>query len=425
MLAVSIAFGACGVAAPAALAAPFQRDDVFMFGNGGVQEYSPTGQLLQTIAGASRGTTLCFDPSGKHLIVPGSGLFDSSGNLLPSNWASVTVGYHCVVDGLGNVYVSGKSGAPLSTVVKYSLTGTPIQTFTVAPYPVNGFEDTAIDLAPDECSLYWGVWNGILSTSGQLNVCTNTEEPPVIANAYADDLRVLPNWQELVLDDPAADLYGTSGQIVRFYSPDIGNSLRYLAVDPGGASFWMSDGFGAGVWQFDVNTGQQLESWVGSGGGQIAVYGPPLVGTADVESHMDLNAAGTAEAFPTTVGYPGEMSSLDLYVDSTSVASQIDVGVYADKSGAPGTLEDEGTITSVRAGSWNDVILPSSLSVSAGQQVWIAILAPKRDGKIRFRDDAHSGAGSITSAKTNLTALPTTWSSGTRWTTGNLSAYGN
>src|SRR5450755_3753172 len=63
---------------------PFQRGDVFLTGSGTVQEYSPTGQLVQTVAGTSGAYGLCFDPNGTRLVVPGVGLFDRFGNVLPS-----------------------------------------------------------------------------------------------------------------------------------------------------------------------------------------------------------------------------------------------------------------------------------------------------------------------------------------------------
>jgi hypothetical protein len=69
--------------------------------------------LVQTLPGTSGAWTMCFDPSGQHLILPGVGLFDSSGNPVPSKWASVPNAtspggaISCVADNFGDVYVSG------------------------------------------------------------------------------------------------------------------------------------------------------------------------------------------------------------------------------------------------------------------------------------------------------------------------------
>jgi hypothetical protein len=428
-----LAMALCGVAAPSALAhgLPFQRGDVFLIENGGVQEYSPAGALQQTIPGTSAATLLCFDPSGKHLILPGVGLFDNSGNPLPSSWASVTNADHCVADGLGNVYVSTGSVAGGDwAITKYTLTGHLLQTFSVAPY--SGVGGLAIALGPDECTMYYAAWDSQSATeteghggTGALNVCTNTEESPVIPYSFTDDLAILPNWQVILTDDPVAKLFDATGVFVQNYiptDPAVSNNLRFVSLDPDGTSFWVSTAGTLDVLRFDISSGHQISEW--PGGGPMAVYGPPLAGNADVERNRDDNPAGTAEAFPTRAQHSGQMTHLRVYVDASSTAAQIDVGIYSDRRGHPGRLQGQASIPSPRAGSWNDVSLPSPITVTAGQRLWTAILGPSGAGRIRFRDDAHSARGSETSAQRHLTALPATWSGGTGWATGNLSAFG-
>ena len=179
-LAIAVLLTMGGVAAGPAVAwsAPFQRGDVFTTGSGSVQEHSPDGQLVQTLPGTSGARMLCFDPSGGHLILPGIGLFDSSGNLLPSNWASLPIGdgswpVDCVADGFGNVYAYSSPDSPLT---KYGLEGDVLQTFNV----VAGTDQFAIDLAPDGCTIYYSAWQASLTSSapfsGPFNVCTNTQE---------------------------------------------------------------------------------------------------------------------------------------------------------------------------------------------------------------------------------------------------------
>src|SRR5450755_2755300 len=51
----------------------------------------------------------------------------------------------------------------------------------------------------------------------------------------------------------------------------------------------------------------------------------------------------------------------------------------------PAALLDQATIASVTPGSRNSIPVPS-LSVTAGQRLWIAVLGPKGAGTIRFRD---------------------------------------
>ncbi len=403
--------------------APFQRGDVFLTGSGSVQEYSPSGQLLQTVAGSSGAGPLCFNPDGTRLIVPGVGLFDSSGNLLQSNWASVTNAERCVADGSGNVYVGG--GVPQSsyTITKDDLKGSVIHTFNLA---LSATRPLAMDLAPDECTVYYGGWVPPAG-NGQLNVCTNSASGDPW---FADDVRVLPNWQVLVTDDFAWGLADASGQFIRSVNEQSWTGcincyqLYSMSLDPDNTSFWVSaipNQGPTGVFRFDINSGRLLSQWAGSG--QIAVYGPPLLGNANVQSAVDSDTAGTAEAFSTQMRYPGNLSRLHLYVDSSSTASNVIVGIYSNRNGDPGALLEQGTITNVRAGSWNYVDIPS-MPVTAGQRYWIAVLGPSGAGSIRFRD-AVSGPGSETSAQHNLTALPAKWSTGKTWATGNVSAYGS
>lgn len=119
----------------------------------------------------------------------------------------------------------------------------------------------------------------------------------------------------------------------------------------------------------------------------------------------------------------GRMTSLNLYLDSSSAAGRAVVGIYASRNGHPAALLDQATIASVTPGSRNSIPVPS-LSVTAGQRLWIAVLGPKGAGTIRFRD-ALSGSGSETSAQHNLGALPSTWSTGKTYADGKLSAYGS
>ena len=113
----------------------------------------------------------------------------------------------------------------------------------------------------------------------------------------------------------------------------------------------------------------------------------------------------------------------ELYLDSSSAAGRAVVGIYASRNGHPAALLDQATIASVTPGSRNSIPVPS-LSVTAGQRLWIAVLGPKGAGTIRFRD-ALSGSGSETSAQHGLSALPATWSTGTTYADGRLSAYGS
>ena len=429
-LAVSVVLGASGVAAQCALAAgtPFQRGDVFLTGSGGAQEYTPTGQVVQTIPGTAGATNLCFDPSGKHLIVPGAGLFDNAGNLLSSNWAAVTNdGSDCVADGFGNVYTSTEMPDSSWIITKYDLNGTIRQTFPIA---FRAATPLAMDLAPDECTMYYVAFATDANGMGPFNVCTKTQGSTKGWDLN-DDIRVLPNWQLLRLYDNGAGLFDTSGQLLQSYSPpDRSGHLRTMSLDPDGTSFWMCCELDPSstpnvfdVWRFDISSGRLLAHWPASG--SVAVYSPPLLGDADVKATIDSDAAGRAEAFRTRVRYSGQLTRLHLYVDSSSTASQVVVGIYSDRKGDPGALQRQATISNnLRAGSWNYVDIPS-MPVTAGQRYWIAVLGPKGGGTIRFRDRGSGGGRSEASTQKNLNALPPQWSAGTGGDSAPLSAYGS
>jgi hypothetical protein len=414
---------------------PFQRGDVFVSTSGGVQEYSPDGQLRQSIGGSSGAGPICFNPNGTRLVLPGVGLFDNTGSLLPSNWASVGPG-RCVADGFGNVYVA-TAPSLVVTITKYDSRGNLVRTFDATP--IFGFGPSFIDLAPDECSAYYGNWpgskvDGLLEGMGLFNVCTNSQGP-LVGAGFTDDVRVLPDWRILTTEDVAATLSDPSGQDIRDYYPGgalftNNDSLRTVSLDPDGKSFWVCcTSVNADIprvdkiFRFDINSGQLLATWPAPAFSSTAVYAPPLLGNANVKSTVDSNTAGTAEAFSTQARHSGPMTRLHLWVDSSSTASAAIVGIYSNRAGRPRALLQQGTITNLRPGSWNYVDLPS-MSVTEGQRYWIAVLAPRGGGVLSFRDARgrrwrpdprlpsldQALRASETSARHNLSALPAQWS---------------
>jgi hypothetical protein len=149
------------------------------------------------------------------------------------------------------------------------------------------------------------------------------------------------------------------------------------------------------------------------------------VGNPVVETQTNPNDAGIAEAFHSIAADDGWIADVSLYLDSTSKASIVAVGIYGDNGGHPGSL-----LTSARAilpipGDWNSIRVPP-VQVRHGQPYWIAVLSPTGSGQIAYRDRCCGGKGtdvSETSIETSLDSLPTSWSSGKRWPDGPLSAY--
>jgi hypothetical protein len=147
-----------------------------------------------------------------------------------------------------------------------------------------------------------------------------------------------------------------------------------------------------------------------------------MLGNQAVESNLDKNPAGRAEAFPATANTTGSVGSISLYLDPTSGAGPIFVGLYSDNSGHPGTLLGQGSKTSPVAGSWNQISIAPS-NVTAGLRYWIAVLGTQATSPY-FRDRVTTACHSETTPQSTLTSLPATWSTGTVWNTCYISAYG-
>ncbi len=153
-----------------------------------------------------------------------------------------------------------------------------------------------------------------------------------------------------------------------------------------------------------------------SGTPPAALFGDQTVGTDDV------SALGVATAFSTTASGCGNVGSLSVYLDSKSTATRLILGLYSDADGHPGTLLVQGSTSSPVAGAWNTISI-SPRSVGTGAVYWIAILGTQT-GPVHFNTKAGSCAAEI-SAQSNLTALPSTWTTGSFKGACQVSAYGS
>ena len=155
-----------------------------------------------------------------------------------------------------------------------------------------------------------------------------------------------------------------------------------------------------------------------------AAYNAPtmLVGDQVVETTVDSNAAGQAEAFLYTATASGSANRLYVYLDPSSTATKVVLGLYANAANDTiGGLLTQGTIAAPVAGGWNSVDVPVA-TVTAGAKYWISILNPPATGAVQFRDKS-GGTIAQTSAQTNLTTLPAAWSAGQSWFSSPASAY--
>ena len=216
-----------------------------------------------------------------------------------------------------------------------------------------------------------------------------------------------------------------------------GNGGRVHAFDAGaGTPLWDSGFLISGATYAAPVVAQgvlYVASWNGFGtadGGTVRAFGigtpntTVLLGDQAVEGQIDSNSMGKAEAFQAAAAAGGTVLSLTVYLDATSTATSLVAGIYSDVGGHPGALLAQGSGTSLSAGAWNKISLPTpGATVSAGMPYWIAILGTQ-SGTPRFRDRS-GGCLSETSSQAALTALPASWTTGVVYNDCPLSAYGS
>jgi hypothetical protein len=147
-----------------------------------------------------------------------------------------------------------------------------------------------------------------------------------------------------------------------------------------------------------------------------------LVGNQSVASYPDNNPAGLAEAFNFTATASGAAQTISVYVDRGSSASRLIAGLYASNRGHPGSLLASGSDSTPIAGQWNQLTLNSTPTLPSGTTYWLVVLGT--GGQLSFRDvNLPAGTCSETSSQSNLTGLPSSWTTGSAWATCSLSAY--
>jgi hypothetical protein len=136
-----------------------------------------------------------------------------------------------------------------------------------------------------------------------------------------------------------------------------------------------------------------------------------VMGDKKLEPWVEYRPEGTAEAFQSTAAKSRILTNVRVYVDASSTAKELHVGIYKNKkSGHPSRLVAEGKLANPKAGAWNTVPI-SAVSVIEGRPYWIALLGLQ--GQIAFRDQVGSSAGVMeTSASGKLKKLPKNWKKG-------------
>ena len=148
-----------------------------------------------------------------------------------------------------------------------------------------------------------------------------------------------------------------------------------------------------------------------------------IIGDLNIESTVESIPAGVAQAFRYTVAsnMGRNMTNLLAYMDASSTAKGLVVGLYTDNNGHPGTLWSYASSPALQAGAWNSLSV-APLGLRTGSSYWIAVLGT--DGTLQLR--GQPGTGTVlteASASSRLKGLPTTSATGGTASSGPVSVY--
>jgi hypothetical protein len=157
----------------------------------------------------------------------------------------------------------------------------------------------------------------------------------------------------------------------------------------------------------------------------ISTSNPPqfVMGNKTLEPWVGYNPQGKAQAYQATPQKTGVITTVQVYLDASSTATQLVAGIYKDNNGHPGALVAQGKLSTLKSGAWNSVPIPVA-SVTAAQPYWLVILGSK--GQIGYLNRIGSVTGSMESSSSSkqLTTLPSTWAGTAYQTNSAMSVFG-
>ena len=152
--------------------------------------------------------------------------------------------------------------------------------------------------------------------------------------------------------------------------------------------------------------------------------GTMLLGDRSIESMVNGLPSGMAESYQMTAATSGTLNSLSAYVDASTSATNLLVGMYSDSNGHPDTLLTSGSTTQFKKATWNTIPVPP-IAITAGAKYWFSLLGT--GGYMKFRQKQGSGGWiNELNSVSGLASLPSRWTSGTVYPSGALtSVYGS
>lgn len=255
----------------AASAIPYTVGDVFVSGNNLINEYTPTGNLVQTLNSINGQTGMCFNASGYLYATTFQfgkmELLDNNGNMLTYPWGGPFAQYpeSCVADNAGNVY-TGEVPGPW--IRKFDPSGTLLTYFTPA-IDLSGSD--WIDLSADQKTMFYTSEN---SSIKRFDISNNAQLPDFTSglNAPCFALRIRPNTNGEVMVSCSNMIYrlDNTGTIIQTY-PESGltsptgvvdtDYLFAMNLDPDGKTFWTAVYNSGNVYRIDISSGAQVTSF--------------------------------------------------------------------------------------------------------------------------------------------------------------------
>ena len=311
----AIAVFMLGCMAGTAFALPFTKGDVFAsVGNGKVEEYTPTGVLVQTLDNGLNTTFTTggvFDSAGNFYVTTFSGnvvsKWNSNGVLVNGSFMTGcnTDCESITRDATGSAYVGHADGS--GAIRKYNLaTGAFIQSYT----PTVGPRGTDwVDMAKDQKTIFYTSEGGLIRRFdvGANTQLTNFNAVDAGSNMYA--LRILADGGVLVAHTADVLRYDSSGVLVKTYTFAHNGTLFALNLDPDGTTFWTGDlGGDNKVFRIDIATGAVLTSFNTVQSGDNILGGLTIFG--EITQGCGTNCGGTVPAPATLLLLGSALASL-------------------------------------------------------------------------------------------------------------------
>jgi hypothetical protein len=145
-------------------------------------------------------------------------------------------------------------------------------------------------------------------------------------------------------------------------------AARYAGLTVGSHTFGVRAKDAAG----NVDATPATFSWTIASGGGASVL---LAGNGTVEAPADEIQIRQAEAWPVTASASGTAGVISVYLDSSTTVNDLQVALYANNNGVPGTRLAVGTTSGVTPGGWVTVALNGAVAVTSGSSYWLAVMS--------------------------------------------------